>query len=153
VHGGVLYDEYEVGNKGYAFLAHPVVAPSGASLGRLGPDVIPYSDVQLRTAFESKAVLGLQLWNEDNRLRGARQRIDWKWLASRLYRKVTNTLEPVDAYTQLDDGLAAWDKMLLWGIRPSQTAGIAWLPANTPRKVFMAGGSDAHGDWNYRREG
>src|SRR6185503_14354607 len=63
---GVLVEDYEVANKGYAFLAHPTVAPSGKGMGRIGPDVIPYSDVQLRTAFESPSVLGLQLWNEDN---------------------------------------------------------------------------------------
>lgn len=153
VHGGVLYDEYEVLHKGYAFLAHPVAGSYGKTLGRLGPDIIPYSDVQLRTAFESSAVLGLQLWNEDNRLRGTHMRDDWKWTASHIYDHVTGSPPSDDSYVQLDDGLAAWDKMLLWGMRPSQTAGLSWLAAGTPRKVFMAGGSDAHGDWNYRREG
>lgn len=70
----------------------------------------------------------------------------WRW-------KTWYGPSPPDAYGQLHDGLAAWDKMLLWGIRPSQLAGLSWLPANTPRRVFMAGGSDAHGDLNYRREG
>ncbi len=30
---------------------------------------------------------------------------------------------------------------------------MGWLPQDEPRRMFMAGGSDAHGDFNYRREG
>jgi hypothetical protein len=150
--------------KGYAFLAHPADAASGNGVGRLGPDIVPYSDVQLRTAFESPAILGLQLWNEDTRMNaggpgslsisgfplqpwdsGAGDRFLWaRWLGP----------APDRQYREMHHGLAMWDKMLLWGIRPSQTAGLSeWLPPGEPRRVFMAGGSDAHGDWNYRREG
>ena len=160
-------------DKGYAFLAHPADGDTGTGITRLGPDLIPYSDVQLRTAFESPSILGLQLWNEDTRLRttdanspllpgfplqswdsppdpgpgppSTANRSKWLW------GKWSGLLP--GAYTELYHGLAMWDRMLLWGIRPSQTAGLAWLPAGQPRRVFMAGGSDAHGDWNYRRQG
>jgi len=148
--------------RGYAFLAHPADADSGTSLTRLGPDIVPYSDLQLRTAFESPAILGLQLWNEDTRLRSdtttsvpgfplqssdagpAFTRWHWgSWVGA----------TPPRAYSELHHGLFMWDKMLLWGIRPSQTAGLQdadGLPLgpNRPRRVFMAGGSDGHGDLN-----
>lgn len=159
--GDVLRPGYwnSMSGKGYAFLAHPVDAARGSGFGRLGPDIVPYSDVQLRTAFESPVVLGLQLWNEDSRLESTPEAHGFplpgaitatsvtpkwgKWLGS----------APVSAYRDLHDGLFAWDRMLQWGLRPSQTASLAWLAPGEPRRVFMAGGSDAHGDWNYRREG
>lgn len=160
-------------DKGYAFLAHPAQGDTGTGVTRLGPDVVPYSEVQLRTAFASPSILGLQLWNEDTRLRTTNANSPllpgfplqpWdsppdpgpgpdptaersKWLWGRW-----NGLTPA-SYTELYHGLAMWDQMLLWGIRPSQTAGLSWLAPGQPRRVFMAGGSDAHGDWNYRRQG
>lgn len=122
--------------KGYGFLAHPVNHASGSGFGRLGPDIVPYSDVQLKTAFDSPTILGLQLWNEDTRVSAGK----WQGAAP-------------PAYWELHNGAAAWDKMLQWGLRPSQTGSLAWIPYGMPRRVYMAGGSDAHGDWNYRREG
>lgn len=149
--------------KGYAFLAHPADGQTGTSVSRLGPDLIPYSDTQLRIAFESPAILGLQLWNEDTRLNsGSPNRIlgfplqvfDFDPVgATRFQWQRWDGPEPAHAYSDLHHGLAMWDRMLLWGIRPSQTASLSWLPAGEPRRVFMAGGSDAHGDWNYRRLG
>ncbi len=134
----ILRPEYTntMTGKGYGFLAHPMSGASGDGFGRLGPDIIPYSDVQLKTAFDSPTILGLQLWNEDTRMsRGA-----WQGAAP-------------PAYWDLHNGAAAWDKMLQWGLRPSQTGSLSWIPSGMPRRVYMAGGSDAHGDWNYRREG
>jgi hypothetical protein len=37
-------------------------------------------------------------------------------------------------------------------MNPAMTRDLAWLQG-APRRVFMAGGSDAHGDLNFRREG
>lgn len=145
--------------KGYAFLAHPADAASGSSFGRLGPDIVPYSDVQLRTAFESPVILGLELWNEDNRLESTPENPGFQQSASVYYDTTPRTWgkwngkAPREPYRQLHHGLFAWDKMLQWGLRPSQTSSLAWLPSGQPRRVFMAGGSDAHGDLNYRREG
>ncbi|PHR61081.1 MAG: hypothetical protein COA43_05425 [Robiginitomaculum sp.] len=50
-------------------------------------------------------------------------------------------------------GLNMWDSMLMWGLDPNLTSSIDWLPTGDPRRVFMAGGSDAHGDYNYKRNG
>lgn len=149
--------------KGYAFLAHPADGAAGNGPGRVGPDVVPYSDVQLRTAFESPAVLGLQLWNEDTRLHtGGTGSASWSGFpqqpvdfasspGSRFRWARWLGAVPERQYRELHHGLTMWDRMLQWGIRSSQTAGL--LPPGEPRRVFMAGGSDAHGDWNYRREG
>ena len=48
---------------GFAFLAHPIDSrsPNGA-----GPNIMPYADVSLEQAWRSKAILGLQLWNENS---------------------------------------------------------------------------------------
>jgi Beta-propeller repeat len=54
---------------------------------------------------------------------------------------------------QLHNGAFTWDRLLRWGLDQGRTQAISWLPAGEPRRLFMAGGSDAHGDWNYRREG
>ncbi len=54
---------------------------------------------------------------------------------------------------KLVEGCYAWDRINLRGLNPRETASLAWLPSGQPRKMFMAGGSDAHGDFNYRRDG
>jgi hypothetical protein len=53
----------------------------------------------------------------------------------------------------LHHGAAAWDGVLRKGMDPSVTSKLTWLPPGDPRRMFIAGGSDAHGDFNYRREG
>jgi hypothetical protein len=53
----------------------------------------------------------------------------------------------------LTDGSVSWDRMNLRGLDPRETASLPWLAAGQPRRMFMAGGSDGHGDFNYRREG
>lgn len=161
--------------KGYAFLAHPVDASSGDGALRLGPDMVPYSEAQLEVAFASPHILGLELWNGNNRVTstspdhrpegigGAHNfpfldkvgiedpeipgyiqsaTLNWNWEA----------LTSGNLVAGIHDGLAMWDQVNLWGITPSRTAGIGWLGGGY-RKMFMSGGSDAHGDLNYRRNG
>jgi hypothetical protein len=157
----MIATDYTAANKGFFFLAHPVSAPSGNGPGRMGPDILPYSDVQLRTAFDSQHFLGLQLWNENDQLRsvgtqyfprhvlprlltGAAGDRQWNWFTGW---ESSNNLSHLSA---LHHGARVWDRMLLWGLEPSKKP--AWL-ASGPRKVFMAGGSDAHGDLNWRRWG
>lgn len=155
----------ELRGKGYMFLAHPVHMASGTDGGRLGPDIMPWSEAQLETAFAAPEVLGVEFWNEDGRLRTNADRtnsvdgrfpfleveasnylpviwkaLNWSWgafnedaLVHRLYH-----------------GAGMWDELLRWGITPArlQAAG-----RKGPRKMFVAGGSDAHGDLNFRRTG
>jgi hypothetical protein len=163
----VLEQEVEAKELGFIFLAHPVSTPSGNGFGRLGPDIYPYSKGQLEVAFASPRVLGLQLWNEnalfhstadnDNAhypfLHGVQLQadsngqidwgdLDWRW----------NKIDSSSRDRQLTKGEAMWEVVNLWGITPGKTEAIGLLKGK-PRKFFMAGGSDAHGDMNYRREG
>jgi hypothetical protein len=184
---GAILPEMEGGsqNKGYTFLAHPV--PMGGCDGKTpgmngdqGPDVVPYTASMLDQAFKSKAVLGLEFWNEDGRMEnrpgsGAREigfhdpsddgdyglrndvpkgfnsgrfELDaWPDAGS----KYTRTCAGVE--WMLHHGLRTWDVMLLRGLWPSETTGLNWLPVGEPRRLFAAGGSDAHGDLNYHRAG
>ena len=54
----VLTEDFDALGKGYFFLAHPVAASTGAGFSRLGPDLVPYSEVQSTTAFRSPHFLG-----------------------------------------------------------------------------------------------
>jgi hypothetical protein len=141
--GQILDVELAQRQKGYAFLAHPFANSSGSGSGRVGPDLIPYSSAQLRDAFASPYVLGLQIWNE-NDVRSADAN-DVHVFSAPYYEKQHM---PFDFWN-----FARWDAIQLWGLDKSRTDALAWLGANQPRRVFMAGGSDAHGDLNYRREG
>ena len=173
-----LINQMDAGDLGYAFLAHPVAAASGNGIGRLGPDVYPYSEAQLEVAFKSSRILGLQLWNENTRRRTASTPPDNPFIGKRFpfLHKVSVVVPDVDfpghwrtmnwgnldwrwggrnedhLYTSLFHGTTMWDMVNLWGITPERMTD-AGLAVNTPRKFFMAGGSDAHGDMNYRRTG
>jgi hypothetical protein len=175
--GGVVPEIERKG--GYFFLAHPVNSPSR---GNKGPDMVPYSEYQLRQLLRSPAFLGLQFWNEDTRLyaeameapppmedRGdvlgtddiidvpdGRDGFAWD---DGLFTLSTNDAGAWNPQWQesrasqfmgrLYHGAYTWDRMLLWGLGTN-----LWFTRGCePRKVFMAGGSDAHGDFNYRREG
>ncbi len=50
-------------------------------------------------------------------------------------------------------GAFDWDVMNLTGLDFENKARLAWLQPGEPRRFFMGGGSDAHGDLNYRRAG
>ncbi len=51
----------------------------------------------------------------------------------------------------LQRGEVAWDELNLRGLRADQAP--SWVAPGDARRMLIAGGSDAHGDWNYRREG
>jgi hypothetical protein len=65
-----------------------------------------------------------------------------------MYEQTTSETE-----TSLAKGSYSWDSLNLKGLDPAQTQALSWLPRGEPRKMFIAAGSDAHGDLNYRREG
>lgn len=162
----IIEDDLRRDDKGYAFLAHPIASSGGTGFDRIGPDIVPYSEMSLMTAFAADEVLGLQLWNEDARYhtKAAQQNFpmlhnagshadpefpdelmwhfDWDWAE----------LEDSPLLVALHQGATMWDQVLLWGITPARLE-AAGKPTNSPRKFYMAGGSDAHGDLNYRREG
>lgn len=53
----------------------------------------------------------------------------------------------------LRHGAYDWDKMNLRGLDFEHNTDLTWLKPGEPRRMFMGGGSDAHGDLNYRRAG
>ncbi|MEP7702910.1 hypothetical protein [Paraglaciecola sp. 25GB23A] len=166
---------------GVLFLAHPESTATGSDVDRLGPDIAPYSEASLRDAFSAEQVLGLQLWNENAHFKTTMQNNSARENPS-ISEVLNNTAQlnqavslrpnkklkqkgrfiPVsnlDAWQhekpakQSFEGISMWDSMLMWGLDPTYTNDIDWLPEGQPRRVFIAGGSDAHGDYNYRREG
>ena len=54
---------------------------------------------------------------------------------------------------KLHNGAYSWDVMNHWGLNTNLTKELDWLKPGEPRRFFMAGGSDAHGDLNYSRKG
>lgn len=197
-HKDMLAEDYEAEEKGYHFLAHPVTMASGVKNSRIGPDIMPYSEVQLKEAMKSPYVLGLQSWNENERMESkvhsdifridngvARTEEDcvtgqWQWIQDPTGAwfkwctkpKVRDFYSPevyeYNPYHDLVDGsfrnrkysrwreifagLALFDTVNMWGIN-KEFSQLDWLGSNSPRKWFVAGGSDAHGDFNHLRDG
>jgi len=55
---------------------------------------------------------------------------------------------------KLHHGAFTWDRLNHWGLDLRRTPALDWLSSFlAPRRLYMAGGSDAHGDLNYRRTG
>ena len=139
--------------------------------------MVPYSDIALSRAWSSPAILGLQFWNEDARyhsdhsvlravkeIRGEGDNSESRFTLEQPYRQPSLHFASfpwrweADAdlrheFGQLYHGAATWDRFLRKGLDPAETASLTWLPKGEPRKWFMAGGSDAHGDLNYRQLG
>lgn len=163
----------EVERGGYAFLAHPM---SSAKPGDpISPDIVPYSDLELTDAWKSAAVLGLQFWNENTRMSSEAPDDEavkittevtdnvitkyvfdsrWTFLGHRTnapkwswqkFNQQSGTAQ------QLYQGAVTWDRFLRRGLDRQLKSGISWLRPDEPRRWFMGGGSDSHGDLNYRR--
>ena len=141
--GEILNVELAQRQKGYIFLAHPFAQGSGEGVGGLGPDLVQYTQTQLDDAFDSPYVLGLQIWNEDS-LSSAKAN-DAEPFPSPYWE---DQHQPFNFYN-----FQKWDILQLSGLDKARTASLTWLPSGEPRRIFAAGGSDAHGDFNYRREG
>lgn len=141
--GEILDVELDQRQKGYAFLAHPFAQGKGDSVGALGPDLISYTKAQLDDAFDSPYILGLQIWNEDSI--SSAEANDADPFQSPYWEGQRQPFHFAD--------FQKWDLLQLRGLDTERTASLSWLPAGDPRRIFAAGGSDAHGDFNYRREG
>jgi hypothetical protein len=139
----ILDVELDQRQKGYAFLAHPFAEERGDGVDALGPNLISYTRAQLDDAFDSPYILGLQIWSE-NPVASAK----------------ANDIEPFPspAWTGQEQpfhflDFQKWDLLQLRGLDTKRTASLSWLHPGEPRRIFAAGGSDAHGDLNYRRKG
>jgi hypothetical protein len=159
---------------GIAFFAHPLSNTNGGP----GPGMTPVSQYEYEKIFDQQSYAGLEFWNEDTRLwtdigDGDAKTTGFDFVG------VTNDGSPgpgwasgsfefVPQYdvkhwrwahtscsveTDLHNGAWTWDRMLRWGLDSGRTRAISWLPSGEPRRLFMAGGSDAHGDFSYRRDG
>lgn len=174
--GGGVLDEIAA-KQGLAFLAHPLAKGGGGK----GPGMLPYTPYQYEKIFAHEALVGLQLWNEDSRVSSSKGDFgqtgyqflcvwcDWSLSEDGDlldgYLSGGFTFTPVDGLgswvwtkeespaSGLHHGTAQWDRLLRWGLDLARTSQIGWLEPGEPRRLFMAGGSDAHGDFNYRREG
>lgn len=204
----LISTEFDNKQKGYFYLAHPVNYASGKGMGRVGPDIVPYSEKQLQTAFQSQYFLGLESWNEDDRLASHMFAKNWDQdgcpsgdyqcgvdfydeNGQAIYRPARETGDQPrvkDEHEQYLDftpyvdlegkvlwddlnldwsyekgvgyrmreiiaGIELWDYMNLWGINLKETWDVPWLQYGEPRRVWLSGGSDGHGDFNHRREG
>ena len=178
----VIATNYDGSGKAEAFffLAHPMARDSGSGEDRVGPDIVPYTQIQLDTAFATRHFLGLQLWNEDIRFETKLEdrRHDGRaypdqppsqsgpdgdfaytgeaWLqpwADGNAHTWNPPLTDPPLYSALHHGAFTWDKLLRMGLDPVRTSALGWLQGGGIRKIFMAGGSDSHGDFNYRRTG
>lgn len=155
----VLDKDYKTARKGYIFIAHPFDIPEGAGIGRLGPDKLPFDKVQLEEAFESEFILGLQLWsgnghlhsymNDGNAMDSLREFVPVFDLKNWQHKEKGSSR----ISGSLSKGIQALDDMNLWGLNPNRTKVLDWVPDGEPRRVFMAGGSDAHGDLSFHRCG
>jgi len=191
----------EISKKGHAFLAHPL---EGHQPGGAGPDIVPYSESALDTAWASPGILGLQFWNEDERLRSIgptgkaklslkigvpfipklqKNLKSFEWDTTKPIQEIEtrrngvstkfynyrlpftparnkgtlpyvweSQVDSQSAFFDLYHGAYTWDKYLRKGLDPQHIRHLNWLRGK-PRKWFMAGGSDAHGDWNFKRKG
>ncbi len=150
----LVHSNFELNNQGDFFLAHPNDAANESGFDSLGPDIVPYSEAQYRDLFGVQHFLGLQFWNSDTR-----RTINASFGINRLelWGGATSTWqtapEEPSIYGELHHGAATWDRLLLAGMDGGRTAEVPWLGRGEPRKFFMAGGSDAHGDLNFRRKG
>ena len=116
---------------GFAYAAHPL-----DDLGsEFGIDVTvngaAWGDQDFDTALQYNAFRGLEAFNTRAVYQSNDQNNPWGDF---------DTGQPADnAYPgQLLDGIALWDDLL-----------AAELASGSPRPVFLSGGSDAHGDFNY----
>ncbi len=171
----------EIERNGYAFLAHPLLSlhPGRSIADDIAPAEAPYSAIALTRAWRSPSILGLEFWNENDvlstpsyhgdaireELTGlftpknytylypwAKDVFPWRWLLNK--EEVKNEFDGRSGRAgQLYHGAFTWDRFLRKGLDPQQTASLAWLPRGEPRKWFMSGGSDSHGDLNFRRYG
>jgi len=116
---------------GFAYAAHPLY-----DLGsEFGIDVTvngaAWGDEDLDTALSFDAFCGLEAFNTRSVFQSSDQNNPWADFDA--------GTPADDAYPgELLDGIVLWDDLL-----------AAQLDSGSPRPVFFAGGSDAHGDFNY----
>jgi hypothetical protein len=121
--------------EGFAYAAHPL-SSLAAEWGGIdwGVDGAPWGGMDLTAALAYSGFIGLEAWNT---------------------RETRTSTDQNDPWADFDAGSAPgnpYPHELLAGIELWDAALRANLESGSggePRKVFLAGGSDAHGDFNY----
>ena len=126
----------------------------GSGLNEISPSNYPFMVDRLVNG--KKQVIYHLPWPQDTFTKN----FPWQWRNRLVKRHDANGKEmdtrgkirEVTTNASVHHGLVTWDRYLRKGLNPNATAGLKWLDG-TPRKWFAAGGSDGHGDFNYRRQG
>lgn len=125
---------------GFAFAAHPL-SDLAAEFGGLDFAVngARWGDQDVTVALGYEAFRGFQAFNTRDTRTSTNQENPWADFDA--------GVTPGNAYpSELLQGVALWDARLRANVG---TAGSFAAPGVPPRKIFFAGGSDAHGDFNY----
>lgn len=134
---------------GFAFAAHPL-SDLAAEFGGLDFAVngARWGDEDVTVALGYEAFRGFQAFNTRDTRTSTNQENPWADFDA--------GVTPGNAYpSELLQGIALWDARLRANVgsvgEPSALdgAGAANALVTPPRKIFFAGGSDAHGDFNY----
>jgi hypothetical protein len=123
----------QLGPTGFAYAAHPVDDLGGEGGFDFTVNGAAWGDQDYTVALQYDGFRGLEIFNTRQTLYASNQNNPWpEFDAGTPY---TND----DLYPdQLLEGIDLWDQLLSQG-----------LSQNPPRRIFVAGGSDAHGDFNY----
>lgn len=122
----------QISGNGFAYSAHPMNPLSkdfyGFELGANGTD---WGVLNIIQALAHEPFRGLQLFNT---------------------RSIYYSSDQDDPWDDFDAGVPAdgpYPEELLEGIEMWDTLVAAYIANDNPRRIFVAGGSDAHGDFNY----
>ncbi|MFH2053230.1 MAG: hypothetical protein ABIK96_12245 [bacterium] len=124
--------------EGFAYAAHPTDDLGAEVLGfDWGINGAVYGNQDYQAALARTGFVGMEVFNTRATVTSLNQNNPWADFAAG---------NPADnPYpAPLLEGVARWDSLL-----DVDLARLALDPAGLPRKVFISGGSDAHGDFNY----
>lgn len=118
--------------EGFAYAAHPISDLSAEFGGiDLGVNGTRWRDQDLAVALSRARFIGLEAFNTRATRRSSNQENPWADFDA--------GSAPANPYpNELLEGIALWDSLL-----------AADIALGHPRKIFLSGGSDAHGDFNY----
>jgi hypothetical protein len=118
-------------NAGFAFAAHPKNRNGLKMVNGTSWEMSDYTPSLANFAFS-----GLQVWNtRKSTENAANENSPFEYWSS----------HPTDPFIELDQGVPVWDGLLSDGLTENT------IPLqDPPRRIFIEGGSDAHGDFNYQ---
>ncbi|MFH1861917.1 MAG: T9SS type A sorting domain-containing protein [bacterium] len=124
---------------GYGYAAHPF-DPLDPFAALFGIALMSWSDDNFDIARTSSAFAGMELWNSRDRYF---KNVDyWYELNPFPWQENSDWQSQID---RLYEGLEYFDTFLSLGLTQNLIT-----PTLLPQKLFIAAGSDAHGDFNYR---